>query len=62
MHEGFVDSIGRLDKGLHFEQSLTRRADLGCRLNDSEIKVQVSKLELKKPTSHNMTAKLLWAG
>lgn len=40
MHEEFVDSIGRhgLDKGLHFEQSLTRRADLGCRLNDSEVK------------------------
>ena len=40
MHAEFVDSVsGRgLDKELHVEHCLTRRADLGYRLNDSDIK------------------------
>lgn len=40
MHEEFADSVsGRgLDKELHVEPCLSRRTDLGYRLNDSDIK------------------------
>ena len=40
MHEEFVDSVSGcgLDKELHVEPCLTRRADLGYRFNDSDIK------------------------